>query len=316
MVLFILDYHWYDISLLVALGHSIIEIGTYVILFYTALFCFNRFKTSVFRLSLAISLLILTYIILLRVTGLEHYFYEVGGLRNLFSMLLNASLFSGLAILFGITNDRQTVLEKNLLLQTKNKELQLINIKSRLNPHFIFNTLNNFNALILKKDKQLPDFINHFSTVLRYSIDDGNNIEIPLQKEINCIEAYFQLLELQSPVATDIDLYVEGNFNTRLIIPFVLTSLVENAIKHSDIHENENGHLHCQISCDDEGIHAEVSNTIGDNLNRAMDSGQGLRLIQEQLKGSYGEDFTFEQNIKAKIYVAKLHIYSTKTRRS
>jgi len=310
MLLFIFDYHWFEVSWLTAFWHSLVEIISYAVLFYGTLWFFNQFNQQLWLFCFGVASLILVYIFIIRASGLENYLYEAEGKRNLFSMLMNAVLFCGMAILFATSKQSTVLREKNLTLQANNKALQLDSLKAKINPHFIFNTLNNLNALIIKEDKRLPDFLNEFSTLLRYSIDEGNNEVIPLVKEIACIQSYFYLLEMQVPLATDIDLYVEGDATNKVIAPFIITTLVENAIKHSDIQINEHGHLNCHISCDENGIQIELSNSMKAKPNAI--TGKGLQIIQQQLQLNYGDDFELIHQTKKNTYVVNLDISSTK----
>lgn len=310
MLFFVFDYHWFEVSWLTALWHSFIEILSYAALFYVTLFCFSKFNQQLILLFLSIICLIVAYIFVLRLSGLESFLYEAEGNRNLFSMLVNAILFSGMAILFATSKQSTVLREKNLMLQANNKSLELDSLKAKINPHFIFNTLNNLNALIIKEDKRLPDFLNEFSTLLRYSIDEGNQEAIPLNKEIDCVQSYFGLLEMQEPLATDIDFYTEGVTQDKVIIPFIITTLLENAIKHSDVQVNEQGHLRCYINCDEYAIQVEISNSVKAKQNNSF--GKGLNIIQQQLMLNYDDDFKLTNTTNQNVHIVNLSISSPK----
>jgi len=293
MLLFVFDYHWFQVSWLTAIWHSFIEILSYSALFYGSLWCFNKFNKRPSLLTLAILVLITLYIIVVRASGLEILLYEASSNRNLFSMVMNAVLFSGIALFFGILRQSTLLREKNLILQANNKALQLDSLKSKINPHFIFNALNNLNALIIKEDKRLPDFLHEFSTLLRYSIDGERDQFIAL-----------------SPLATNIDLYVEGAIENKVIAPFIITTLLENAIKHSDIKHNQQGHLNCYIECNENEIAVELSNSFQKNQNQKP--GKGLQIIQQQLQLNYNNDFELIHSIKQNTYKVNLTISSSK----
>lgn len=310
MLLFVFDYHWFQVSWLTAIWHSFIEILSYSALFYGSLWCFNKFNKRPSLLTLAILVLITLYIIVVRASGLEILLYEASSNRNLFSMVMNAVLFSGIALFFGILRQSTLLREKNLILQANNKALQLDSLKSKINPHFIFNALNNLNALIIKEDKRLPDFLHEFSTLLRYSIDGERDQFIALNKEVEYVQCYFRLLEMQSPLATNIDLYVEGAIENKVIAPFIITTLLENAIKHSDIKHNQQGHLNCYIECNENEIAVELSNSFEGSKNQKP--GKGLQIIQQQLQLNYNNDFELIHSIKQNTYKVNLTISSSK----
>ncbi len=310
MLLFVFDYHWFEVSWITALGHSLIEVISYAILFYGTQFLYRRFKDQLFLFIVALLFMVAIYIIIIRFTGLEFFFYEAEGWRNIFSMVLNAILFCGLAILFEIKENRDAIQQKNLELDAKNKELQLHILKGKINPHFIFNTLNNLTALIVKKDEHVPDFINEFSTLLRYSIDEEGTKDISLEKEVECIKSYFALLEMQQPLAQDIDFYVEGELKGKKISPFIITSLVENAIKHSDIQYNDDGHLHFHLSCEEERIQVRISNSFQTQEKR--NKSQGLNLIRSKLDLQYPDEYQLDIEQNDSVYQCRLSIHSPK----
>ncbi len=312
MVLFVFDYHWYDINWWTALLYSFKEVLSYAILFYSSLLIFDQLKQRPIILGVVLLAFIVAYIMILRISGLEEYLYDLSGMRNVFSMSLNAILFCGLAVFLGLYRDAEKLQRKNFELAQLNKKLELTNLKNRINPHFIFNTLNNLNALILKKDKQLPEFVNEFSTLLRYSVDDGTKEEIPLEKELRCVRAYFDLLEMNKPASENIDFYVEGNASDKKIAPFIITSMVENAIKHSDINYNEEGHIHCHISCEEELIEMHLSNSY-DEKDRQVD-GKGIGMIERQLELRYEKGYSLEIQTENSTYVVRLVISSPKIR--
>ncbi|MEM6319562.1 MAG: histidine kinase [Bacteroidota bacterium] len=304
IVLFISDYHWYEISWIEALAYSVMEVLTYALIFYWVLAIFERLSGRLFYLILSILGSLLAYVLFIRWSGLEYYFYEAEGWRNLYSMLLNASLFSGLAVLFGETMNGVRLKQKNLGLRVANQQLQLENLKATINPHFIFNTLNNLNALIIREDKNLINFLGDFSVMLRYGIDEGRKNIVPLSKELACLRAYQRLIIMQEPLATDIDLYIEGAEAARYVPPFVLTSLVENAVKHSDINTNPNGHLHVQVSIASSMITAIIANSF--TQKNALREGQGLQLIRKQLSLTYGAAYQLTTAVSANIYRCQL----------
>ena len=305
MVFFIFDYHWYDIHWIDALMSSVLEVLTYAGLFYATQYIVSKYHNQIFISILLIAILIIGYLGLMRISGLEFYFYESGGWRNIFSMILNATLLCGLGVLFWLQDRARWTNEQNLKLQATNKELQIEQIKSKLNPHFIFNTLNNLNSLIVSRDKNVSDFVNQFSTLLRYSIDEGHQHLISLEKEVECISAYINLLEMQKPLSSDIDFYVEGETTLKWVHPFILTTLVENAIKHSDVRTNEKGRIHISMSVEAESLDFKIVNSFSE---QPSSSGKGNDLIREKLQLLYQENFSLNQKIEDGEYHSHLII--------
>lgn len=122
---------------------------------------------------------------------------------------------------------RKNELEK----QTLKVELELL--RSQLNHHFLFNTLNNIDALIFKNPQKASDALISLSSILRYMLYDANTDKVPLENELKNIEniIYLEQLRVTTPNYTKVT--VEGNNSATMIPPLLFVSFVENAYKHS-----------------------------------------------------------------------------------
>ncbi len=284
----------------------------YAVLFYLNLSVLKREKHCLY--SLAASLLfIILYVSLIRLSGLESHFYEASAARNTFSMILNASLFTGIAWLSHRVLLQQKMQAQNLQLLANNKQLQLDKLKRRINPHFLFNTLNNMNALIMRGDTNLPTFTARLSDVLRYSFGEGTQDYIALKRETRQLQDYIDLIRLQEPPSDNIDLYVEGILDEQYIIPFILSTLLENAVKHGDILQNPEAFLHVSVLVEEQFCF-EIANSYSSNCSDG--TGTGLRNIREQLSLVYGEAHDLMIRDKDGIYEAKLTLPLAKLMRS
>lgn len=308
MILFIFDYHWFEMEWWEAMGYSMLEVFGYLLLFYlnSWILCyFEQNKNGLF-ISLTTSLLLIfIYAFVIKITGWEDSFYEGTSLRNLFSILMNAFLFTGLSYLFYWSQNYTKEKERNLLLSAKNKQMQLDVLKARMNPHFIFNTLNNMNALLLRKDDKAPIVASKLSRVLRYSVDDGTKDKLELTREIQHLNDYLELIKLQEPKSENIDFYQEGGMGGLGMIPFILISILENAIKHGDLLFNENAFLHINMMIDDEFIF-EVENSFQNNPSERL--GTGLDNIREQLNLAYDKSFSLKIDMNENTYKTQLII--------
>lgn len=117
-------------------------------------------------------------------------------------------------------------------------ETELKNLKNQLNPHFLFNTLNNIYSLIPVHPEQAQDTVHRLSQLLRYVLYENNDNFVPLEKEINFLKSYIDLMSLR--LSDQVKLTTEFNvpMGKDLIAPMLFISLVENAFKHgiSPIH--------------------------------------------------------------------------------
>ncbi|MEZ4810901.1 MAG: histidine kinase [Allomuricauda sp.] len=112
------------------------------------------------------------------------------------------------------------------------KEAELKLLKAQLNPHFLFNTLNNLYGLAKIKSDKLPDLMLKLSDLLRYGLYDTKEELVPIKKEIQYLENYISLEQIRLEDKTKIELSISGNDDTILIPPMLLIVFVENAFKH------------------------------------------------------------------------------------
>ncbi|MEO5890969.1 MAG: sensor histidine kinase [Ferruginibacter sp.] len=111
-----------------------------------------------------------------------------------------------------------------------NAELSFL--KAQINPHFLFNTLNNIYSLALTKNENVADSIMKLSNIMRYVTDDVNEDFVSLEKELDSIGDYISLQRLRLGKKAAIDFIIEGDISGKVIAPLILMPFVENAFKH------------------------------------------------------------------------------------
>jgi len=123
--------------------------------------------------------------------------------------------------------------EKELLinLEKDNTTFKLKYLRSQLNPHFLFNTLNSIYSLSLQKSDQAPEVIVKLSDLMRYMIYDCNEEKVPLDKEIEFIQNYIAIEKIR--YKADVRFSVEGETEGIMIEPFLFISFIENGFKHA-----------------------------------------------------------------------------------
>jgi LytS/YehU family sensor histidine kinase len=142
----------------------------------------------------------------------------------LFMLFFTSSLKLGLNSLEQQQTNRQL---ENQQLQT-----ELNFLKSQVNPHFLFNTLNNLYSLALTKSDRAPEVVLKLSAILRYMLYECNERMVYLNKELEYLRNYIELEELRQDGTNLIELQVQGNTDRKMIAPLLFTPLLENAIKH------------------------------------------------------------------------------------
>jgi len=165
-------------------------------------------------------------------------------------------------------------------------ELQLL--KSQINPHFLFNTLNNIYGLVHMNDPRAPQMISMLSKILRYLLYDCGEARVSLRKEKELIENYLQLQAMKSQsIADRIDFYSDGITDAHTIAPMLLINFVENCFKHSDIETSEEGWINISLEVSDHQLHFTTRNTLKPVEPKIKPGGIGLSNTQKMLAGEY-----------------------------
>ncbi|GAB4016105.1 hypothetical protein GCM10028808_43480 [Spirosoma migulaei] len=185
--------------------------------------------------------------------------------------------------------------EQKMLLKQESLRAELNFLKSQLNPHFLYNTLNYLYVKSLDYSDDLAGSILKVSDIMRYSLRQDSDF-VPLDEEIAYLKDFIDLHQLRNENKLNINFTIEGITKQKLIIPFILISLVENAFKHGKLNE-KNYPLVIKISCYIDRIDFYICNRKNDRAT--INSTQiGLANIQRRLNLTYpsSHSFKIEQN--------------------
>lgn len=193
-------------------------------------------------------------------------------------------------------------------LKQKNHETEMALIKSQLDPHFLFNTLNNIDVLILKDATVASNYLNKLSDILRFMLYETKTDEILLKKEIEYIEKYIELQKIRTANANYVNFEVIGNPASITIAPMVFIPFIENAFKHSTNKKIDNA-ITVQLFITEENIQFVCENKFDPNRKILQESnGLGNDLIQKRLHLIYPEQHLLELDKQINLYSVKLTI--------
>lgn len=180
------------------------------------------------------------------------------------------------------------LLENRRELDSRHAEAQLNFLKAQINPHFLFNTLNNIYAAATLGNPKTPDMVLRLSDLLRYVTYEGQRSKVPLEREMAQIRAYIDLFQLRSEQALPISITEMGNTAATEIEPLILMPLVENALKHGDLDYNPEGFLNISLNCEGRMIRFRVENSFDpENQQKDSQGGVGLENIRQRLDLAY-----------------------------
>ncbi len=182
--------------------------------------------------------------------------------------------------------------EKEAIRSEKEKlETEIKFLKSQVNPHFLFNALNNIYSLTLTRSEQAAESVMQLSEILRYMVYDANEEKVPLKKEINYIENYVNLKLLKDSRGMNVQLDLDRSAPDLMIAPLLFIPFVENAFKHSKIENLESGAIKIRLHIETDGsLIFQVQNSVPENdFTKDKVGGVGLENIQKRLHLLYPE---------------------------
>lgn len=231
-------------------------------------------------------------------------FYEIIGYKALLGNLFTIVLSISVSILIKVLFDSLRLFSNTLKIQQEKSDLEIQNIKiekdflkAQLNPHFLFNTLNNLYRLSLKKDDKAPDVILNLSDIMGYSLYESNAEKVLLYKELEFIENYFALEKMRYPSSYSIQLNIEENekVTSLMIAPLLTFTFIENAFKYG-LKNEETAHLSISVSILKNKFSFKIINDISDlaQNNTAEKKGIGLSNIKRRLELLYHNQYELE----------------------
>jgi len=176
----------------------------------------------------------------------------------------------------------------------QDKEAELKLLKAQLNPHFLFNTLNNLYGLSVVKSEKLPGLMLKLSDLLRYSLYETKDTEVSLQKEITYLENYIALEKIRLEDQTDIEFEKSGDLNSKSIAPMLLIVFVENAFKHLGDLKNGKSYVKVKLKIDKDKLIFECENTFDKNYTNPPEKpngGIGLKNVRKRLELLYSKNY-------------------------
>jgi sensor histidine kinase YesM len=177
----------------------------------------------------------------------------------------------------------------NRLKQTEEEKLsaQIASLQSQINPHFLFNTLNNIYATAIDTSPQTAEMVAQLSEMMRYSMRDIQKDLVDLGEEIGYIDNYIALQQMRLDRKVKLDYLQEGNFSGFEIAPMLLISFIENAFKHG-VNAEEHSHISIRISMRGHTLDLHVrNNKVHVQSETSVHSGLGIANTRSRLKLIY-----------------------------
>ncbi|WP_299243725.1 histidine kinase [uncultured Aquimarina sp.] len=197
------------------------------------------------------------------------------------------------------------------ILQKEKATSELKFLKAQIQPHFLFNTLNNLYALTLAKSDLAPKVVLKLSELLDFILYQSDQAYIPIEKEIELIQGFIDLESLRYGNALDVTFKKEVKNLNSPIAPLVLLPLIENAFKHGVSSDPKNAKIHIDLLVSDNAIKFKVFNTKrNDSVKQVTNkkSGIGTSNLKRQLEINYPNTYRLEIDEQRDSYFVELLI--------
>ena len=207
---------------------------------------------------------------------------QAGVLFNQGAYFLSTFLVAGVSTVGKIMTDWIVQNRKKQRAANESMQSELRFLKSQINPHFLFNTLNSLYALTLKKDDSAPDVVIKLSEMMRYMLYECNEPRVPLRKEINYLQNYLDLERLRQRRGIDIRLAVHGPVGEQRIAPLLLIPFLENSFKHGVNANIRDGFVTATLEVAERSLRFVLENSKGSVLPTGLHAGRpsgGIGLV-------------------------------------
>ncbi|MDR2949307.1 MAG: histidine kinase [Prevotella sp.] len=189
-------------------------------------------------------------------------------------------------------------------------EADLRNLRSQLNPHFLFNTLNNIYSLIAIDQDRAQNAVHRLSNLLRYVMYDNDQKFVPMDKELEFTKNYIDLMKLRLSSSVKINITIDDAGSKDLIASLMFITLIENAFKHG-INNGENSFIDITILVDPgKGVLCTVENSLVEKEENmeARNSGIGLANLSKRLELLYLDKYEFTVEKRTNSFFTLLRI--------
>jgi len=210
----------------------------------------------------------------------------------------------GLKLMQSFVNQRA----KEVKLERDNLELELNFLKSQINPHFLFNSLNNIYRMVNKNDPKTPDAVLSLAGLMRYTLYESDDHFVPLKNEISFIKDFIKLERLRYSSKVEIKDNILQNGEDHFIVPLILFPFIENAFKHGPEKSNHEAWVHLNLKVKDNLLTLEVSNSIGKARSKNTVGGVGMVNVRKRLELNYKDRYDLETTASEDSYKVLLKI--------
>jgi two-component system sensor histidine kinase AlgZ len=189
-------------------------------------------------------------------------------------------------------------------LKNEKSKTELLHLKSQVNPHFFFNTLNNLYGLVGTDTKKAQELILKLSELMRYSIYEGEKEEVTLKAEVDYLKNYIDLHKMRYHKQIDVKFEIEIEDDYK-VMPLLFIILLENAFKHGVENLSKDAYVYITVTAKYNKVFFEIENNF-DTTHTKEDNGIGLKNLKRRLELVYQKKHILSFSTTENVYKAKL----------
>lgn len=306
-----------------------VRVFSIILLFYfTIYFLFEKIylksKSKLFFLYVLLSIVACTYLML----SLNYLLYwkaegetnptwldAIGHHPKSLKYFLNISFVLAMASLFYFINKWNVQEKKRKELESLQHNLELQQLRSQLQPHFLFNTLNNIHALSEQNSPKTSQAIIQLSKLLENSIYNKADSWGSLEKEIEYVSSYIELEKLRYGDRINIAINIFCETEDKVIPSLILLPLVENTFKHGLSHSTEPGFITIEVNTENDYLVIKIENSLPSDYESTSKNsrslrGIGIQNVKRRMELLCGKDSTFEilNNVESFLVILKFKL--------
>ena len=235
--------------------------------------------------------------------GYRNYFAGVPVSYYALDNVYYALIYMVLGFLIFLLDNQITTQKTQSLLLEKTREAELQFLRSQINPHFLFNTLNNIYSLVYEQSPKAPDAVLKLAELMRYLLYEQKE-KVPLTREWMYVQNFIDLQRLRFPQELPVRLEIQGDADRHEIIPHLLICFVENAFKHGDF-KDPSAPSKVMVQCNGTTLKVETENKINKQY-KDESGGVGLDNIKRRLELLYPKRHSLQITSNGSIYASQL----------
>ena len=197
--------------------------------------------------------------------------------------------------------------QEKTVLEKENVQSQLAFLRTQISPHFFMNTLNNIHSQIDINSEDAKDSIIKLSKLMRHLLYDSQEEKTSLNKEVEFIKSYINLMKLRFSDKVNIRVEIPENLPDKQIPPLLFTSLIENAFKHGISYSN-GSFIHLKMDVEDKKLIFNLINSKANKMQSDKNKGIGLENTKKRLDLLFAENYSLDINNNDNSFTVKLEI--------